>query len=63
VTQYTALARPVPAAESALRLELVNGIRVVSLPGDEETIRGLSGVALLVIDEAAPAGGGDGAGP
>jgi Terminase large subunit, T4likevirus-type, N-terminal len=40
-------------AESALRLELANGARIVSLPADEGTIRGFSGVALLVIDEAA----------
>jgi hypothetical protein len=54
LAQYGALGRPVPpAAESALRLQLINGSRVVSLPGDEETIRGFSGVALLVIDEAA----------
>ncbi|MEM9553706.1 MAG: terminase family protein [Acidobacteriota bacterium] len=39
--------------ESALRLELENGSRIVSLPGREETIRGFSGVRLLVVDEAA----------
>jgi hypothetical protein len=38
---------------SALRLELANGSRIVSLPGQEKSIRGYSGVALLVIDEAA----------
>jgi hypothetical protein len=38
--------------ESALRLELQNGSRIVSLPGKEETIRGYSGVRLLVVDEA-----------
>jgi hypothetical protein len=36
-----------------LTLELAGGSRVVSLPGDEETIRCFSGVRLLVIDEAA----------
>jgi hypothetical protein len=36
-----------------LTLELANGSRVISLPGDEETIRGYSGVRLLVVDEAA----------
>jgi hypothetical protein len=41
------------AARSALRLELTNGSRIVSLPGHEETIRSYSGVRLLVIDEAA----------
>ena len=39
--------------ESALRLELANGSRILSLPGKEETIRGYSGVSLLVVDEAA----------
>lgn len=51
---FGALKRPIPVtAESALRLELANGSRVVSLPGDEGTIRGFSGVAMLIIDEAA----------
>lgn len=38
--------------ESALRLELQNGSRIVALPGTEETIRGFSGVSLLIVDEA-----------
>jgi phage terminase large subunit-like protein len=38
--------------ESALRLELTNGSRIVALPGLENTIRGYSGAKLLVIDEA-----------
>jgi hypothetical protein len=51
---YAALDRPVPAeAESALRLELKNGSRLVVLPGREQTVRGYSGVDLLAIDEAA----------
>ena len=51
---YRTLDRPVPPeAKSALRLELENGSRIVSLPGKETTIRGYSGVGLLVIDEAA----------
>ncbi|HEY3230517.1 MAG TPA: terminase family protein [Roseiflexaceae bacterium] len=51
---YRALAETAPTeAESALRLELENGSRIVSLPGTETTIRGYSGVALLIIDEAA----------
>src|SRR5581483_11153172 len=51
---YRAAARPVPAeAESALRLELENGSRIISLPGKEHSIRGYSGVRLLAIDEAA----------
>jgi hypothetical protein len=51
---YGALADPVPAdAESALRIELANGSRIVSLPGKEATVRGYSGVDLLIVDEAA----------
>jgi hypothetical protein len=55
VTQlYEVLDRPVPSdQESALRLELKNGSRIVSLPGKEATVRGYSGVRLLVVDEAA----------
>jgi len=41
-----------PAAETALKLELENASRIISLPGKEETIRGYSGVSLLIIDEA-----------
>jgi Terminase large subunit, T4likevirus-type, N-terminal len=53
VAGYAALKRPVPVLrETALQLELANGSRIVSLPGAEETVRGFSGVALLVIDEA-----------
>jgi hypothetical protein len=51
---YHRAGRPVlPAHELALSLELTNGARIVSLPESESTIRGYSGVALLVIDEAA----------
>jgi hypothetical protein len=50
---YRALGRPVSAqSESALRLELDNGSRVISLPGTESTVRGYSRVSLLAIDEA-----------
>lgn len=50
---YRALDRKIPAhAESALRLELRNGSRIIALPGTEGTIRGYSGAKLLVIDEA-----------
>jgi hypothetical protein len=44
--------RPTSISENSLRLELANGSRIVSLPGREETIRGFSGVSLLIIDEA-----------
>jgi hypothetical protein len=51
---YDALDRPVPCRrETALTLELANGSRVISLPGNEGGIRGYSGAALLVLDEAA----------
>ncbi len=51
---YRELDRPVPAqTESALRLELENGSRIISLPGKDHTVRGFSGVRLLAIDEAA----------
>lgn len=51
---YRQMEKPVPPeAESALRLELENGSRIVSLPGKEQTVRGFSGVTLLVVDEAA----------
>jgi hypothetical protein len=52
---YRALGRPVPGArarDNALKLELVNGSRILSLPGSDATVRGYSGAALLVIDEA-----------
>ena len=51
---YRQVAESMPAeAESALRVELANGSRIVSLPGKEQTVRGYSGVDLLVVDEAA----------
>lgn len=51
---YRALGRPVAAtSETALTLELANGSRVVSLPAVEGTVRGYSGVRLLIVDEAA----------
>ena len=40
-------------SESALRLELENGSRIVSLPGKEQNIRGMAKVSLLIVDEAA----------
>ncbi len=43
---------PQTAQESALTLELDNGSRIVALPGKEATIRGFSGVALLIVDES-----------
>jgi hypothetical protein len=40
------------ASESALELEFTNFSRIVALPGKEATIRGFSGVSLLIVDEA-----------
>ena len=51
---YRDLGRPVPPqGERKLSLELENGSRIVTLPGSEKTIRGFSGAALLIVDEAA----------
>jgi hypothetical protein len=51
---YRALGRPVPPqGERRLSLELENGSRIITLPGTEKTIRGFSGAALLIVDEAA----------
>ena len=51
---HNALGRPVAVTqESALQMELANGSRVISLPGNEGNIRGYSSARLLVIDEAA----------
>src|SRR5205085_8729659 len=52
--QFGDLKRPVGVTqESATTLVLENGSRIVSLPGEEATVRCYSGVRLLVIDEAA----------
>ena len=51
---YRDLDRPIsPQTERKLSLELENSSRIVTLPGTEKTIRGFSGAALLVVDEAA----------
>jgi hypothetical protein len=50
---YAALLNPSPLkSESSLEMEFQNGSRIVALPGKEETIRGFSGVSLLIVDEA-----------
>jgi len=50
---YRDLGRPVaPRGERKLSLELENGSRIITLPGSEKTIRGFSGVGLLLVDEA-----------
>jgi hypothetical protein len=51
---YNKLDRPVPVTqESALQMALSNGSRIITLPGDEATVRCYSGVKLIIIDEAA----------
>ncbi|MGZ4865463.1 MAG: terminase large subunit domain-containing protein [Halobacteriota archaeon] len=51
---YRDAGRPVPPeTETALALKMTNGSRIVSLPSNESTIRGFSGVNLVIIDEAA----------
>jgi len=51
---YRDLGRPVaPQGERKLSLELANGSRIITLPGTEKTVRGFSGAALLIVDEAA----------
>jgi hypothetical protein len=43
----------VPAvSDRKLGIQLTNGSRIEALPGSERTIRGFSGVSLLILDEA-----------
>lgn len=50
---YADFGKPVEEKYATLRsLELKNGSRCLSLPGNEKTVRGMSGVDLMVIDEA-----------
>lgn len=44
---------PPMAQESALSMELVNGSRMVCLPGSETSARSWSAVSLFIVDEAA----------
>lgn len=54
VSQFYSIDATIPSkAESALKLELENGSRIVSLPGKEQNVRGYAGVSLLIVDEAA----------
>ncbi len=51
---YRALPNPpAPKRRRASALELDGGSRILSLPGQADTVRGFSRVSLLVIDEAA----------
>jgi Terminase large subunit, T4likevirus-type, N-terminal len=43
---------PAAEQESLTRMQLANGSRIISLPGSEKTVRGYSGVTLVVMDEA-----------
>jgi hypothetical protein len=44
---------PEIAAESAMRVEFRNRSRIVALPGSDDTIRGYSAAAAVIVDEAA----------
>jgi hypothetical protein len=51
---YRTLGHPIlPDSYRKLGMELANGSRIEALPGTERTIRGYSGVDLLILDEAA----------
>jgi Terminase large subunit, T4likevirus-type, N-terminal len=51
---YRTLGNPIlPDSNRKLGMELTNGSRIEALPGSERTIRGYSGVDLLILDEAA----------
>jgi hypothetical protein len=51
---YHALGHIIPAdSYRKLGMELTNGSRIEALPGTEKTVRGFSGVDLLIVDEAA----------
>ena len=50
--------RPRGDGDNGTSLLFPNGSRIVGLPGIEGTVRGFSAVSLLLIDEAARAGGG-----
>jgi hypothetical protein len=53
MVSYRALGRPVSVeAENLSRVELENGSRIIAVPGDPDTVRGLAGVGLLLVDEA-----------
>lgn len=50
---YRHLGHDIPTeSRRKLGVELSNGSRIEALPGTEKTIRGFSGVSLLVLDEA-----------
>lgn len=52
-SSYQALGHVIPAdSYRKMGMELSNGSRIEALPGTEKTIRGFSGVDLLLVDEA-----------
>jgi len=54
VLSYRTLGQVIPTASyTKLGMELSNDSRIVALPGTEKTVRGFSGVDLLIVDEAA----------
>ena len=55
IDSYLRLGHEAATTDQALTtvLKLANGSRIASLPGSEKTIRGYSGVDLLICDEAA----------
>ena len=53
VLSYRTLGHVIPTASfTKLGMELSNGSRIEALPGTEKTVRGFSGVDLLIVDEA-----------
>ena len=46
-------ARPSLLEDNKLSMQLVNGSRIISLPSDQATVRGFSGVTMILEDEAA----------
>lgn len=50
---YSTLGHTTADSERKLGMSLANGSRIEALPGTEKTIRGYSGVSLLLLDEAA----------
>ena len=44
--------KPVKVEDNQFSLQLANGSRIVALPGKEATVRGFSGVSLIIEDEA-----------
>jgi hypothetical protein len=55
VADFYRILHNAPPAQSDRKLGMVleNGSRIEALPGSERTIRGFSGAALLIVDEAA----------